>query len=59
MIKHFNFIFLLGDDLMTTTTNKTNIECMECGYKFKKTIGPKTTIIKCPKCHSEDIDIGW
>jgi len=37
---------------------KTNLECMECGKKFKRTIGPRTYEIKCPGCGGYDIDMG-
>lgn len=34
----------------------TQMQCMECGRKFKKKIGPKTFEIKCPKCGSYDTE---
>jgi len=34
----------------------TQMECMECGRKFKKKIGPKTYEVKCPKCGSHDTE---
>lgn len=35
----------------------TKFECMECGNKFKKKIGPKTFEVKCPKCGGYDTEI--
>jgi hypothetical protein len=35
----------------------TPMQCLECGAKFKKKIGPKTTEVKCPKCGSYDTDL--
>lgn len=35
---------------------KTPMQCMECGHKFKKKIGPKTFEVKCPKCGSYDTE---
>jgi predicted Zn-ribbon and HTH transcriptional regulator len=32
----------------------TPMECMECGHKFKKKLGPKTTEVRCPKCKGYD-----
>jgi len=34
----------------------TKLECMECGYKFKKKIG-KNLEVQCPKCGSYDIEL--
>jgi len=34
----------------------TQMQCMECGKKFKKKIGPKTYEVKCPKCGSYDTE---
>ena len=36
---------------------KTPMQCMECGHKFKKKIGPKTFEVKCPKCKSTDVEV--
>ena len=36
---------------------KTSMECLECGHKFKKKLGPRTVEVKCPKCGSYDTDI--
>ena len=35
---------------------KTEMECMECEHKFKKTIKKGTFEIKCPKCGSYDTE---
>lgn len=35
----------------------TPMVCMECGARFRKRIGPKTTEVKCPKCGSYDTEI--
>jgi len=35
----------------------SQFECMECGRKFKKKIGPKTFEVKCPKCGSTDVEV--
>jgi DNA-directed RNA polymerase subunit RPC12/RpoP len=37
-------------------TGSTKMECMECGKKFKKKIGPRTYEVKCPKCGSYDTE---
>jgi DNA-directed RNA polymerase subunit RPC12/RpoP len=37
-------------------TDKVNMECIECGKKFKKKIGPRTMEVKCPKCGSYDTE---
>jgi hypothetical protein len=34
----------------------TQMECMECGKRFKKKIGPKTVEVKCPKCGGYDTE---
>jgi hypothetical protein len=31
--------------------------CLECGHRFKKTIGPKTFEVRCPKCKGYDTDV--
>lgn len=33
---------------------KTEMYCQECEHHFKKTIGPNTYEVKCPKCHGYD-----
>lgn len=35
---------------------KTQMECIECGKKFKKKIGKNTYEVKCPKCGSYDTE---
>ena len=37
-------------------SDKVNMECIECGKKFKKKIGPRTMEVKCPKCGSYDTE---
>ena len=37
-------------------TESTPMECIECGKKFKKKLGPKTFEVKCPKCGSYDTE---
>ena len=32
------------------------MQCMECGKKFKKKLGAKTFEVKCPKCGSYDTE---
>ena len=34
----------------------TKMICNECGAKFTKKIGPKTTEVKCPKCGGYDTE---
>lgn len=36
--------------------DKIQMQCMECGARFKKKIGPKTFEVKCPKCGSYDTE---
>lgn len=38
-------------------SEKTNIICLECDYKFKKKIDKYTCEIECPRCNSIDIEI--
>ena len=44
---------------MTTKakTESTPMQCMECGRKFSKKIGPHTFEVKCPKCGSYDTEV--
>ena len=35
---------------------KIQMQCIECGKKFKKKIGSKTFEVKCPKCGSYDTE---
>jgi DNA-directed RNA polymerase subunit RPC12/RpoP len=36
------------------TTPGSPFECQECGQRFRRKIGPRTSDIKCPKCGSCD-----
>lgn len=36
---------------------KTEMICRECGKIFKKSIGPRTFEVKCPKCGGYDVDV--
>jgi len=36
--------------------DKTEMECLECGKKFKKMLGPKTFNVRCPSCKSTDVE---
>lgn len=36
---------------------KVLMQCLDCGARFKKKLGPKTTEVKCPKCGSYDTDL--
>ena len=38
-------------------SGSTQMECMECGHKFKKKIGAKTVEVRCPKCKGYDTDV--
>lgn len=38
-------------------SESTKMECMECGHKFKKKLGPKTVDVRCPKCKGYDTDV--
>jgi Zn finger protein HypA/HybF involved in hydrogenase expression len=40
-----------------TVGGKTEMECMECGHKFKKKLSKNTATVKCPKCKGYDVDI--
>jgi hypothetical protein len=37
---------------------KTDFECIECGHKFRKKLGPRTYEIQCPKCKGYDVELG-
>jgi len=37
-------------------SDKTQMQCIECGKRFKKKIGSKTFEVKCPKCGSYDTE---
>lgn len=36
---------------------KTEMECLECGKKFKKKLSKKAFEVKCPKCGGYDTDV--
>jgi len=36
--------------------DKTQMQCIECGKRFKKKIGSKSLEVKCPKCGSYDTE---
>jgi len=38
-------------------SQKTKIECIECGHKFSRTIGAHTVEVECPKCHGVDVEV--
>lgn len=38
---------------------KTEMECMECGKKFKKKLSSTTVEVKCPKCGGYDTDVAY
>ena len=40
-------------------SDTTRMECMECGHKFKKKIGPRTVEVRCPKCKGYDTDLAY
>jgi hypothetical protein len=40
-------------------SSSTKMECMECGHKFKKKIGPRTLEVRCPKCKGYDTDLAY
>ena len=35
---------------------RSTIVCNECGHRFKRTIGPNTFEIRCPKCRGYDTE---
>ena len=47
----------IGIDVSVLEAKSYEWQCMECGKKFNKKIGPRTFEIKCPKCGSTDIDL--
>lgn len=47
----------VGTGMNEAKGSKTQMECMECGHKFKKKIGKKTIEVKCPKCGGYDTDV--
>ena len=42
---------------MARKHGSTQMECMECGHKFKKKLGRNTVEVKCPKCKGYDTDV--
>lgn len=38
------------------TGSSTQMQCMECGNKFKKKLSRKTFEVKCPKCKGYDTE---
>jgi len=46
---------VLGDE--KKMSQKTKIECMECGHKFSRTIGAHVVEVECPKCHGVDVEV--
>ena len=39
------------------TRRTTPMECLECGRKFRRTIGPRTYEVQCPGCGGYDTDV--
>jgi len=39
------------------TQSSSQLQCIECGHKFKKKIGMRTIEVKCPKCGSYDTEL--
>lgn len=37
-------------------SQSSQLQCMECGHKFKKKIGRGTVEVKCPKCKGYDTE---
>jgi len=44
-------------EVKDSKTKDALMECMECGYKFKKNLSPNTFEVKCPKCGGYDVDV--
>lgn len=45
--------------MLSTNESKsmsTQMQCMECGHRFKKKIGRNTVEVKCPKCKGYDTE---
>jgi len=49
--------FIKGTDAKDSRVKDALMECMECGYKFKKNLSPNTFEVKCPKCGGYDVDV--
>lgn len=43
------------DKYLNEKSKSTQMECMECGHKFKRKLTQKSDEVKCPKCGSYDI----
>ena len=37
-------------------SGSTQMQCMECGHKFKKKLGKNTFEVRCPKCKGYDTE---
>ena len=46
-----------GGAMARKHSSSTQMECMECGHKFKKKLGKNTVEVKCPKCKGYDTDV--
>lgn len=44
------------DDYLTENKETVELECMECGKKFK-TKNKDLSKVKCPKCKSQDLEV--
>lgn len=42
---------------MARRHGSTQMQCMECGHKFKKKLGKGAYEVKCPKCGGYDTDV--
>lgn len=38
-------------------SGSTQMECMECGHKFKKKLSSNAVEVKCPKCKGYDTNV--
>ena len=36
---------------------KIQMECLECGAKFRKGGASPFYVVECPKCHSTDVEV--
>ena len=51
-------IILRRRKMVKVEEKKINLQCIECGKRFSRKLGPTSTReVKCPKCGSVDIDI--
>jgi phage FluMu protein Com len=37
--------------------SKVQLKCYECGKQFKRTLGPRTFEVKCPRCKGYDVGV--